>query len=85
MHKLDQALVEKGQDIFYPDSVVLAVWDQIIALKATRFATCTKRCHQQQHSACASCNYLGNHAQMAIDMRLRNGKLREECWPTQEF
>ncbi|KAI2509381.1 hypothetical protein MHU86_5014 [Fragilaria crotonensis] len=54
MYKLDQALVDKGQGILYPDSVVLAIWDQIMALKATRFATCTKGCRQRKLPVCSA-------------------------------
>ena len=64
MYKVDQALVDKGQGILYPDSVVIAIWDQIMALQATRFATCTRSCRQRHAAACASCNDLGNFAQM---------------------
>ena len=80
MYKLDQAL-DKGHDMHLPDTVVIAVWDQIIALKAKRFVTCTKGCRQRQ-ATCVQCNYLGNYAQMAIGIRQSHGKSSDECWPT---
>jgi hypothetical protein len=75
-HKVEQ--VYEGQLI--PDIVVLAVWDQIMALKARHFATCTKGCHK--NTGCRSCNYLGNFAQLAIDLRQNVGKTSDKCWPS---
>ena len=79
MHKLDQVL-HKGLDLL-SDTVLIAVWDQIMALKAKRFVTCTKSC-RQKHAACVECNYLGNYAQMAVGLRQSHGKSSDECWPT---
>ncbi|KAI2509376.1 hypothetical protein MHU86_5009 [Fragilaria crotonensis] len=45
--KLDQVL-DKVQNMI-PDQIVVPVWDQIIAQKARRFATCTRGCRQKEH------------------------------------
>jgi hypothetical protein len=76
VHKIDQV----HQDHRISDTVELAVWDQIIALKARRFATCTKGCRKK--AVCRPCNYLGNFAQLAIDLRQNIGKTSEKCWPS---
>lgn len=80
MRKMDQAF-RNGLAVALADKVVIAVWDQIIALKAKRFVTCTKSC-RQKNAACVACNYLGNYAQMAVGLRQSHGKSSDECWPT---
>jgi hypothetical protein len=77
-HKLDQVL-DKVKNMI-PDQIVLPVWDQIIAQKARRFATCTKGCGRKKHF-CDDCNFLGNFAQTAVDLRKKSGKSSDECWP----
>ncbi len=76
--KVDQVL-ENVRNLI-PDKIVLPVWDQIIAQKARRFATCTKQCADTNHF-CAACNYRGNFAQTTIDLRTKIGKSSHECWP----
>lgn len=75
--KVDQVL-DKVQNMI-PDQIVIPVWDQIIAQKARRFATCTEGCGRSHR--CAACNFLGNFAQTAVDLRKQSGKSSDECWP----
>lgn len=78
-HKLDQVL-EKVRNMI-PDKVVLPVWDQIIAQKARRFATCTRGCVQTK-DACVACNFGGNFAPTTVSLRSNIGKSSYVCWPT---
>jgi hypothetical protein len=63
-----------------PDQIVIPVWDQIIAQKARRFATCTKQCADTNH-LCTACNFRGIFAQTTVDFRAKIGKSSYECWP----
>ncbi|KAI2509370.1 hypothetical protein MHU86_5003 [Fragilaria crotonensis] len=78
-HKLDQVL-DKVRHII-PDKIVLPVWDQIIAQKAQRFATCIKGC-AQTNDPCVACNWPGRFPQVTVDLRTLIGKSSYECWPT---
>ncbi|KAI2494190.1 hypothetical protein MHU86_20338 [Fragilaria crotonensis] len=76
--KVDQVL-DKVRNLI-PDKIVIPVWDQIIAQKAQRFATCTKQCGDTNH-LCAACNFRGVFAQTTVDLRAKIGKSSHECWP----
>lgn len=73
LRKLDQI-----KDLKVSDIVDLAAWDQIMALKARRFTTCSRSCGQSHF--CSACNYRGNFAQFAIDLRTKHGKESDTCW-----
>ncbi|KAI2509372.1 hypothetical protein MHU86_5005 [Fragilaria crotonensis] len=77
-HKLDQVL-DKVKDMI-PDKIVIPVWDQIIAQKARRFATCIKGC-ALTNDLCVACNFRGNFAQTTVDLRTKVGKSSYQCWP----
>jgi hypothetical protein len=62
------------------DLVVYSVLDLIISQKATAFATCTRTC-RKPHFFCRHCNYLGQFAVLAMDMRGDSNKDSLECWP----
>ncbi len=63
-----------------PDQIVIPVWDQIIAQKARRFATCTRQCSDTDQP-CVPCNFRGRFSQTTIDLRAKIGKSSHECWP----
>jgi hypothetical protein len=70
--KLD-AIIQQTQT---NELILLAVWDQILAAKATYFATCSG-CQ----SICAQCNHQGSFARLALDLRTRANKESFKCWP----
>ncbi|KAI2494188.1 hypothetical protein MHU86_20336 [Fragilaria crotonensis] len=76
--KVDQIL-DKVRHLI-PDQIVIPVWDQIIAQKARRFATCTKQCARTNH-ICLDCNFRGVFAQTTVDLRAKIGKSSDDCWP----
>jgi hypothetical protein len=71
-YKLD-TVIEGDKDI-----VRLAVWDIILAVKAQAFATCAG-CDAESE-ICAKCNYQGNFARWAVEMRQMSGKQSRKCW-----
>jgi hypothetical protein len=73
--KLD-SIKEKGVS----DMLYLAIWDQILARGAAKFATCTKACNKKQ--ACSLCNYRGSFGEVVMGLRRRLGKESLTCWPT---
>ena len=80
---LDHGFLKLDQVIDYTtleDPMMLAVYDLILALKATEFVTCARGC---QDSACAACNWLGSFAGLAVSMRRDVGnKSSTQCWPS---
>lgn len=73
--KLDTIKGKKVTDMLY-----LAVWDQILAQRANKFATCTKACNKKH--ACSLCNYRGSFGEVVMGMRKKIGKESLTCWPT---
>lgn len=65
-----------SQQTHNDELILLAVWDQILAVKATYFATCSG-CQ----SICAQCNWQGSFARLALALRTRAKKESFECWP----
>ena len=63
------------------DSVMLAVYDLMLAIKAEEFVTCGKRCGDK--SICAACNWRGQFAGLAMTWRREVAhKASMECWPS---
>lgn len=60
------------------DPGLLAVWDVIIATKASGFATCARGCGE----ICQRCNHLGRFAAFAIEIRNKLNRSSHECWPS---
>ena len=81
---LDHGFMKLDQVIDYPelqDPMMLAVYDLILAMKATKFVTCSKRCSDD--SVCAACNWRGQFAGLAVSMRRDvENKSSTECWPS---
>jgi hypothetical protein len=72
-------------DFTFPDSIYYVVMDLILATKATMFSTCTERCHWPKYHICKKCNWIGNFAHLALEMRGSNNDDGTDgslpCWP----
>jgi hypothetical protein len=63
--KLDTLLPKQNDSIYY------VVYDLILIQKAQVFTTCVEQCLPKRiHEFCRQCNWIGNFAQLAIDLRL---------------
>ncbi|KAG7373458.1 hypothetical protein IV203_034182 [Nitzschia inconspicua] len=84
--KLDETLLV---DEDYEDSIFYVAMDLILASKAQMFATCTARCRWPKYHLCKRCNWIGNFAHLALELRTdttttttttsATGSL--PCWP----
>jgi hypothetical protein len=69
-------------DMTFDDSIYYVVMDLILASKAIMFSTCTERCSWPKYHICKKCNWVGNFAHLALEMRgndRTDGSL--PCWP----
>lgn len=103
-HALDYLLQDNGflkvddllkQTISIADPGMLAVYDLILAIKATHFATCARDgvhgCSVGNSLICQKCNHVGKFGKLAISMRQISSLLHNdtggsswECWPQTE-
>jgi hypothetical protein len=77
-HKLDTVLMTEQGETIHGDQTLLAVWDLILVQRADSFASCYG-C--QNTSICTHCNWMGNSARYALDLRSRVNKTSFTCWP----
>mmetsp|Transcript_31782 Transcript_31782/g.52387 ORF Transcript_31782/g.52387 Transcript_31782/m.52387 type:complete len:476 (-) Transcript_31782:276-1703(-) len=57
-----------------------AAWDLIFAIKAGRFAACSRKCRRR---TCSRCNHFGAFQDYSLDLRSYAGKSSDQCWPTE--
>ena len=74
------------------DTGMLAIYDLIIASKASNFATCARDgkfgCNEATFQLCEACNHIGKFGSMATTLRKESGDnqgrgLSWECWPSE--
>ena len=63
-------------------SIMFAVFDLILVIKAQEFITCGKGC--SENIICAACNWRGQFAAWAVMLRsdVAHRSASVECWPT---
>jgi hypothetical protein len=76
--KLDETLLA---DVDFEDSIFYVAMDLILASKATMFATCTERCRWPKYHLCQRCNWIGNFAHLALELRGEETSGSLPCWP----
>ncbi|KAL3910514.1 MAG: hypothetical protein SGILL_007663 [Bacillariaceae sp.] len=77
-YKLDTLFDDYTQNL---DSIYYVAMDLILASKATMFATCTKRCNWPKYHYCKKCNWVGNFAHLALELRGDDATNSLPCWP----
>jgi len=89
--KIDGLLEAQAETKKVDDQGMLAIYDLIIATKASNFATCARGgkagCNAVTNELCDACNHVGKFGHFAISLRKQKADRREssswECWPSE--